>query len=78
MDGPTTFPVDRRDFVKLTATGLLVLFAIDRPRRRRRRPARLPTGRQGYPTDPNAYLHVGADGRVTCFVGQDRAGPGRR
>jgi nicotinate dehydrogenase subunit B len=73
VDGPTTFPVDRRDFVKLTATGLMVLFAID-PAGADQETARPQTGRQGYPTDVNAYLHVGADGKVTCFVGKVELG----
>jgi len=76
VDGPTTFPVDRRDFVKLTATGLLVLLAIDPPGAAGQETARLPMGRQGYPNDPNAYLHVGADGKVTCFVGKIEMGQG--
>jgi isoquinoline 1-oxidoreductase len=75
VDGPTTFPVDRRDFVKLTATGLVVLFGI-KGARAGQEPARLPSGRQGYPTDLNAYLHVGTDGRVTCFVGKVELGQG--
>ncbi|HEY3383350.1 MAG TPA: molybdopterin cofactor-binding domain-containing protein [Vicinamibacterales bacterium] len=75
VDGPTTFPVDRRDFVKLTATGLLVFFAVD-PVSATQETARLPTGRQGYPADLNAYLHIGADGRVTCFVGKIEQGQG--
>jgi hypothetical protein len=41
VDGPTTFPVDRRDFVKLTATGLLVLLAVD-PASAGQETARLP------------------------------------
>lgn len=75
VDGPATFPVDRRDFVKLTATGLLVLFAVDRASalQETERPQ---AGRQGYPSDPNAYLHVGADGRVTCFTGKIEMGQG--
>jgi nicotinate dehydrogenase subunit B len=76
VDGPTSFPVDRRDFVKLTATGLLVLLAIDRPLAAAQETARLPTGRQGYPTDINAYLHIGADGKVTCLVGKIEQGQG--
>jgi isoquinoline 1-oxidoreductase len=75
VDGPTTFPVDRRDFIKLTSTGLLVLFAIE-PASALQEPARLPTGRQGYPTDFNAYLHIAADGRVTCLVGKVELGQG--
>jgi isoquinoline 1-oxidoreductase len=75
VDGPTTFPVDRRDFVKLTATGLLVFFAVD-PAGAGQETARLQTGRQGYPTDVNAYLHIGPDGHVTCFVGKIEMGQG--
>ena len=71
VDGPTTFPVDRRDFLKVTATGLLVLVAIDR-----KNALAQPQGRQGYPTDLNAYLHVGENGRVTCFVGKVEIGQG--
>ncbi len=70
VDGPTTFPLDRREFVKLTATGLVVLFGI-RPDAEAAQ-----GGRQGYPADINAYLHVGADGRVTCFVGKVELGQG--
>ncbi len=75
VDGPTTFPVGRREFVKLTATGLLVLVAVD-PLGARQETARLQTGRQGYPTDVNAYLHIGADGKVTCLVGKIEMGQG--
>ncbi len=70
IDGPTTFPVDRRDFVKLTATGLVVLFGV-RPAAALQEPRR-----QGYPADLNAYLHVGANGRVTCMVGKVELGQG--
>ncbi len=75
VDGPTTFPVDRREFVKLTATGLLVLIAVD-PASAGQETARLQTGRQGYPSDANAYLHIGADGKVTCLVGKIEMGQG--
>ena len=75
VDGPTTFPVNRRDFVKLTATGLLVLFAVDGTGEGQET-ARLPMGRQGYPTDVNAYLHIGVDGKVTCLVGKIEMGQG--
>ncbi len=75
VDGPTTFPVDRREFIKLTATGLLVLIAVD-SLGARQETARQPMGRQGYPTDVNAYVHIGADGRVTCLVGKIEMGQG--
>jgi isoquinoline 1-oxidoreductase len=67
--------IDRRDFVKLTATGLLVLFAVD-PLDADQETARPQTGRQGYPTDVNAYLHIAPDGKVTCFVGKIEMGQG--
>ena len=74
-EGPAAFPVDRRDFLKTGAAGLFVLFFVDRAGALQE-PARLPTGRQGYPTDLNAYLHVKADGRVTCMVGKIEMGQG--
>jgi isoquinoline 1-oxidoreductase len=75
VDGPTTFPVGRRDFLKLTSTGVLVLMAVD-PASGLQETARPQTGRQGYPTDVNAYLHIGANNRVTCFVGKVELGQG--
>lgn len=67
--------VDRRDFLKLTSTGLLVLFAID-PGAFAQQGAQPPRPRQGYPTDLNAYLHIGANGRVTALVGKIEMGQG--
>jgi nicotinate dehydrogenase subunit B len=75
VDGPTTFPVGRRDFLKLTGTGVLVLMAVDSVPGAQET-ARPQTGRQGYPTDVNAYLHIGPDNRVTCFVGKVELGQG--
>jgi isoquinoline 1-oxidoreductase len=75
VDGPAAFPVDRRDFLKLTATGLLVFFAI-KPASALEEPEAAQGGRQGYPSDFNAYLHIGTDGRVTCLVGKVELGQG--
>jgi nicotinate dehydrogenase subunit B len=59
--------LSRRDFlVSLAGSGLFVLFQFDPLLAQE--PAHLPT-RQGYPTDFNAYLRIGEDGRTTCFVG---------
>ncbi len=67
---------DRRDFLKLTSTGLLVMLTIE-PVFGRQEGARQPGGRRGgYPSDPNAYVHIGADGRVTCLVGKIEMGQG--
>ncbi|MCC7009694.1 MAG: xanthine dehydrogenase family protein molybdopterin-binding subunit [Acidobacteria bacterium] len=63
---------DRRDFIKLTTTGLLVMFNL--------RPAAASPAAQGRggaaATDLNAFLHIGADGRVTCLVGKIEMGQG--
>lgn len=67
--------LDRRDFLKLTGTGLLVIVTLE-PLLGSQEPARLPSGRQGYPADLNAYLHIGRDGRVTCLVGKIEMGQG--
>jgi len=42
---------------------------------RAQEPARLP-GRQSGPVDLNAYLKIGADGRVTCLAGKVELGQG--
>jgi nicotinate dehydrogenase subunit B len=66
--------LSRREFLALTGSGLFVLFWIG-PADAIQEPARIPA-RQGYPTDFNAYLKIGADGRVTCFVGKVELGQG--
>ncbi len=66
--------LSRRRFLKLAGSGLFVFFVID-PLAALQEQARLP-GRPSYPTDFNAYLHVGADGRVTCLVGKVELGQG--
>ncbi len=64
----------RRDFLALPATGLLVFFHTE-PAAAYQEPEHLPA-RQGYPSDFNAYLRIGGDGRVTCFVGKVELGQG--
>jgi len=68
---------DRRDFLKLTGTGLLVMIAIEPLVGRAQGRGQRAGGRQGgYPSDVNAYLHIGTDGRVTCLVGKIEMGQG--
>ena len=70
------YTVDRREFLKLTGTGLLIMIAVE-PLLGRAEAAQPQGGRQGgYPTDINAYLHIGADGRITCLVGKIEMGQG--
>ena len=66
----------RRDFLALAAgTGLLVLFRVDALLAQER--PRLPAGSE-YPTDFNAYVRIGEDGRTTCFVGKVELGQGSK
>jgi isoquinoline 1-oxidoreductase len=65
--------VRRRDFFAVAGSGLFVFFRADLDAFQE--PARLP-GRQAGPTDFNAYLRIGADGRVTCLVGKVELGQG--
>jgi isoquinoline 1-oxidoreductase len=61
----------RREFIALTTTGLLVMFNL------RPSSAAPVQGRGGRAaTDLNAFLHIGADGRVTCLVGKIEMGQG--
>jgi isoquinoline 1-oxidoreductase len=60
----------RRGFLALGGTGLLVFFAAQ-PSGAFQQPVS-----PGYPSDWNAYLRIGADGRVTCFTGKVELGQG--
>jgi isoquinoline 1-oxidoreductase len=66
--------LSRRQFLALAGSGLFVFFPTD-PLDAFQEPERLPA-RQGYPTDFNAYLRIGPDSRVTCFVGKVELGQG--
>jgi len=63
----------RREFATRTGFGLFVFFHTDLLRAQER--ARIP-GRPSLPTDFNAFLKIGADGRVQCFVGKVELGQG--
>jgi isoquinoline 1-oxidoreductase len=68
--------INRREFLQLAGTGLFIFFATD-PMAAFQEPSRL-SGRPSYPTDFNAYLRIGSDGRVTCFVGKVELGQGSK
>jgi len=71
------FHLSRRDFiVSLAGSGLVVLFRVD-PLFGFQEPERIPP-RPSYPTDFNAYLRIGEDGRTTCFVGKVELGQGSK
>jgi len=67
--------IDRRDFLRLTSTGLLVIFAV-RPAKGMPRPVWNPAGIQRPNPDFNAFVHIGADGRVTVLLGKIEMGQG--
>jgi len=69
---PDPHGLDRREF--LAGSGLFILLPLEQYSLAQE-PARLPA-RPGYPGDPNAYLRIGPDGRVTCLVGKVELGQG--
>lgn len=73
----SVFHLSRRDFItSLAGSGLVVLFRVD-PVFGFQEPERIPP-RPSYPTDFNAYLRIGEDGRTTCFVGKVELGQGSK
>ncbi len=64
--------VDRRDFFKFTGGGIAVLIAF----KDKDLFAEALDQRRAYPTDLNAYVLVGEDGRVTVFSGKIEMGQG--
>ena len=59
---------DRRAFLKLVGGGIVVLIRLE--------PSDAAAQGRGYPTDLNAYLRIGEDGRVTVFSGKIEMGQG--
>ena len=74
MQSVETQGISRRGFLALAGPGLFVFFGVERTGAYQE-PARLPM-RQSGPSDFNAYLRIGADGRVTCFAGKVELGQG--
>ena len=62
----------RREFLRVTGSGIFVLFTVDITDLLAQRTFQM----RGYPTDFNAYLRIGADGRVTLFTGKIEMGQG--
>lgn len=63
------FSLNRREFFKLVGGGIVVLFTMDGWELWGQRAP-------SYPTDINAYLKIGADGRVTLYSGKIEMGQG--
>ena len=68
--------LSRREFLQRSGAGLFVFFSTDPLSAWQERPHQ--PGHPGYPTDFNAYLRIGENGRVTCFVGKVELGQGSK
>ena len=71
-DGETPFSLSRREFLEAVGGGIIIFFSTGDLTAQERRPP----GYQDLPTDFNAFLRIGADGRVTCFTGKIEMGQG--
>ncbi|HVN19972.1 MAG TPA: molybdopterin cofactor-binding domain-containing protein [Dongiaceae bacterium] len=61
----------RREFLQLSGAGLFIFFAADSLPAFQESPSQ-----PGFAKDFNAYLRIGEDGRVACFVGKTELGQG--
>jgi isoquinoline 1-oxidoreductase len=69
------YPINRRDFLKVAGGGIIIFFSAGvLPAQERIRQSG-PAG-QELPDDFNAFLRIGADGRVSCFTGKIEMGQG--
>jgi isoquinoline 1-oxidoreductase len=66
------FSLNRRQFLEGLGGGIIILFSWGSLPAQERRPART----QELPTDFNAFLRIGPDGRVSCFTGKIEMGQG--
>ena len=75
QDHPAFPSLSRREFFKRFGGGVFIfvclgdLFSLEGAERQR-------GGRGALPTDFNAFLRIGEDGRVTCFTGKIEMGQG--
>ncbi len=71
----TAFAMDRRRFLKTSGAGIFLFFKIrDVSFLTQEGPGRAVL--QGGPSDFNAYLKIGEDGRVSCYTGKIEMGQG--
>ena len=70
------FASNRRDFLKRVGGGIVIFVAINDALFGQEEAARPRGGRPGLPSDFNAFLRIGEDGRVTCFTGKIEMGQG--
>jgi isoquinoline 1-oxidoreductase len=68
-----SFSLDRRQFLKLIGSGIIVFFSTGDLAESQQRPS---GPAQELPKDFNAFLRIGEDSRVTCFTGKIEMGQG--
>jgi nicotinate dehydrogenase subunit B len=73
-DQAQSFSLNRRDFLKVVGGGIIVFFSAGVLPAQEGSP-RFP-GIPTLPTDFNAFLRIGANGRITCFTGKIEMGQG--
>ncbi len=66
------FQVNRREFLKITGSGLFIFFTLGDTLLLRGEAS----GREPMPTDFNAFLRIAGDGRVSCYTGKIEMGQG--
>jgi nicotinate dehydrogenase subunit B len=71
-DAGRSSQIDRRDFIRRLGGGVAVLFTTGYGFSALAEEPEMPPAA----ADVNAYLHIGADGRVTCFTGKIEMGQG--
>ena len=70
-DNTPNFQINRREFFKIAGGGIFILFTI-----KDMSVFAQQSQQQSLPTDFNAFLKIGEDGRVTCFTGKIEMGQG--
>ena len=68
-------PIDRRRFLKALGGGIVITFTLDFPAGAQYGAAP-PRADQKLPTDWNAFIRIGEDGRIACYTGKIEMGQG--
>ncbi|HTX99872.1 MAG TPA: molybdopterin cofactor-binding domain-containing protein, partial [Bacteroidota bacterium] len=75
-ESPSGLRMDRREFLKITGSGIFLYFTVGEVPFLQQQEVRPTRPMQKLPTDFNAFLKIGEDGRVTCFTGKIEMGQG--
>ena len=72
---PSGFSLNRREFLKLSGSGIIVWFTLGPSALLAQNPPPPPPQTE-LPSDFNAFLSIGDDGRVSCYTGKIEMGQG--